>query len=299
MPAGVLLIVLLAAGETGADAPPAGGRATAESAGEADAAGEVDATADEEPAAPPGSRRPRSIFAHLGRDAHYLVTFPKRRTRRGVVAASAVAGGLATLMLLDDEIRREVQQHRSPGLDRWQRRFEPLGSAELTFAGAALLYGAGSALEREPLAETGRSLLEALILTEVFVKGLKGLTGRQRPGPDGRSDVYFEDLSGIFPSGHTARAFAVASVLAQRYGRRAAWVGYPLATLVGLSVIENDWHWASDVLAGAAIGYGVGKTVSRLRARRQGRSRAGRQLTVLPAVSPARGRAAVMVQLTW
>lgn len=37
-----------------------------------------------------------------------------------------------------------------------------------------------------------------------------------------------------------------------------------MATLVGLARIEQNVHWASDVMAGAIIGTAVGKTVVHL-----------------------------------
>ena len=32
------------------------------------------------------------------------------------------------------------------------------------------------------------------------------------------------------------------------------WVAYPIASLVGWSRVQDDEHWASDVVAGAALG---------------------------------------------
>jgi len=66
-------------------------------------------------------------------------------------------------------------------------------------------------------------------------------------------------------------------VLAEPHGKVAAWIGYPIATLVGLARIEQNVHWASDVLAGAALGHVIARAVVRRRegraAARQGRVR--------------------------
>ncbi|MBR2394023.1 MAG: phosphatase PAP2 family protein, partial [Candidatus Methanomethylophilaceae archaeon] len=56
-----------------------------------------------------------------------------------------------------------------------------------------------------------------------------------------------------FPSGHTAMAFAGATVLFIRFR---AW-GIPamvLATLVGISRMYLYVHWPTDVLVGALVG---------------------------------------------
>jgi membrane-associated phospholipid phosphatase len=61
-----------------------------------------------------------------------------------------------------------------------------------------------------------------------------------------------------FPSGHTATAFASATILHKEYGlTRSPWysaAGYALATATGVMRVMNNRHWASDILAGAAIG---------------------------------------------
>jgi hypothetical protein len=60
-----------------------------------------------------------------------------------------------------------------------------------------------------------------------------------------------------FPSGHTAEAFAVATVLAEEYGYRYKWVpylSYGLASTVGVLRMANNKHYLSDVLVAAGVG---------------------------------------------
>lgn len=60
-----------------------------------------------------------------------------------------------------------------------------------------------------------------------------------------------------FPSGHTATAFAAATMLHKEYGEASPWysiAGYGAATITGISRILNNRHWISDVIAGAGIG---------------------------------------------
>jgi hypothetical protein len=241
----------------------------------------------------PPKGKMRAGLANLKSDGIYLLTFPKRRTKRGIATASVVVGGITVLILLDDEIREEVQEARNDTLDRWESRIEPFGRAENTILAAGLVHVAGAITGKEKIAETGKTLAETLLFTEVFQATGKGLTARAPPGPENRASDFF-DGSKYFPSGHTARAFAFATVLAKRHGRKAAWVAYPLATLVGLFRIESDSHWASDVLAGAALGWAVGKAVTRRRADRE-----GKRLTVTPGFSTAGRAPAVFVRISF
>ena len=106
--------------------------------------------------------------------------------------------------------------------------------------------------------ETGRLMTSTFISTGVIVWGMKEIIGRKRP---------LDDVVGnpAFPSGHTADAFAGATLLGNRYPklRIPLYIG---AGLVGVTRIYLGRHYASDVIAGAAIGTITGTLVSRHRA---------------------------------
>jgi len=66
-----------------------------------------------------------------------------------------------------------------------------------------------------------------------------------------------------FPSGHTTGAFAAATVFATEYRQKPLIpiLSYSAATLIGLSRLTDNKHWATDVFVGAALGYLSGKQV--------------------------------------
>jgi membrane-associated phospholipid phosphatase len=90
-----------------------------------------------------------------------------------------------------------------------------------------------------------------------------------RPAASGRRHTWFKAKGtwlnrGSFPSGHTAGAFAVATVFSRRYGRSHRWVpwlSYSLATVTGFSRVSWSAHFPSDVFLGATLAYVIGRYV--------------------------------------
>jgi undecaprenyl-diphosphatase len=70
-----------------------------------------------------------------------------------------------------------------------------------------------------------------------------------------------------FPSGHTITAFATCLALGY-FIPRLRWPLLLLACLVGVSRVVISAHYASDVVAGAAIGFGTTYLLRRAFARR-------------------------------
>jgi len=232
----------------------------------------------------------KAALRNVSDDARYLVTFPARITRRGVLMTSAFGAGLAGLILLDQEIYDG--NHGEERLDAIDE-IESLGGFFQTHLAVLATYAGGRLAHHEPTIETGRAMMEALLFTDLIAGVGKAAFGRDGPDDARASDWFSFDDSGRFPSGHTARAFTLATVLAERHGKVAAWISYPLATLVGLSLIDSEDHWASDSFAGAALGYVVGRAVVRRR-----EQRTGRRVHLEPVVLYQDGGLGMMVRIT-
>jgi len=72
-----------------------------------------------------------------------------------------------------------------------------------------------------------------------------------------------QKINSSFPSGHTTVSFAAATVFAMEYRDKPIIpvIAYGAASIIGLSRISENQHWATDVLVGAALGILTGKEV--------------------------------------
>src|SRR5215470_1533254 len=106
-------------------------------------------------------------------------------------------------------------------------------------------YVIGRATNKPQVALLGGDLIRAQIVSQIFVQGAKFAAERTRP--DGSNNF-------SFPSGHTASAFATATVLQEHFGWKAGIPAFAFAGFVGASRMAADKHYLSDVLIGAGIG---------------------------------------------
>ena len=126
------------------------------------------------------------------------------------------------------------------------------------------------------------SLAQGFIMTETIVHSIKLATDRHRPNGENKRSI---------PSGHTSSLFTYATVISHYYGSKAGIPAYAVATLYGLSRIEKRKHHLSDVVAGAALGYLIGRTVVKVTDRRA----TSKQMTLTPVI----GQETMGVSLRW
>ena len=164
-------------------------------------------------------------------------------------------------MNLDESIFRALNQAGTNlGLDIFMVAMAILGMTYvLVFAGPLLWW--------KKHRELGFDVVVLLIVSDLVVEGLKLLFMRDRPGAvltdvNSLSWGFFSTATSMsFPSGHTSRVFAMATLIAFGTKRPVGVAMFVFAALVGLSRIYLGLHWPSDVLAGAVLGIALGLTM--------------------------------------
>ncbi len=166
------------------------------------------------------------------------------------LAAGTAAYGIATAP------EQRLERHFARG-DVWGAWADPgkyIGNPAILAGASVSLFAVSRKSEDRKFRSLSYSLLQGMIMSTAIYQPLKFGFHRLRPnGEDHRS----------FPSGHAADSFLFATVFTEHYGWKAAIPAYAVAAYVASTRLEERKHHLTDVAAGAAIGYLVGKTVSR------------------------------------
>jgi len=219
----------------------------------------------------------RDYFKGIFSDIVYTTSSPLRWDRSDWITAGWVAGGTGMFIALDGVINDTFKDIRGSATDSLADKLKLFGDSSFTFPTLAGLYIFGHVIENEKAKRTTLIAAESFFITSLYTTVLKASFGRHRPWnaaqnhADSRTE-WFSNTHYSFPSGHTSTAFAIATVVANEYEETPYImpISYGLATLTGLSRINDEKHWASDVFVGAVLGYFTSKTLLRLHNNKKG-----------------------------
>jgi membrane-associated phospholipid phosphatase len=186
-----------------------------------------------------------SPFRHSTYRSHaitkYIIPFT-------VIAGTLIATDSQTGEVLPNTTDQEI----------WSGRVSQFGAWYSLSGLSGATYLMGRLTGNAHATETGLLGLQALGHAQVAVFAFKQLTNRERPR-DARGDFWGGGTS--FPSGHSASAFAVATVFAYEYRHHIAvpLVAYSLAGAVASSRLSARRHWVSDIVVGGSLGFLIGR----------------------------------------
>ncbi|HEY3308631.1 MAG TPA: phosphatase PAP2 family protein [Desulfuromonadaceae bacterium] len=216
----------------------------------------------------------------LGHEAIDVATTPFQIQNGNIFMTIGVVGATALTYAFDRDIQQKLQSNKSTGMTKATDAGTLAGDPFIHLGLAALVYGAAIAADSPKWKETGEMMGEALILADASTFVIKEAVGRGRPNAtfskgDFNSFGLKKDYDS-FPSMHTSSSFALASVLAatsDTFAMKTAY--YSAATFVAFSRIDQNKHWASDVLFGAALGELCGRVVT-------GYHASGKRMAIVP-----------------
>jgi undecaprenyl-diphosphatase len=125
----------------------------------------------------------------------------------------------------------------------------------LSAAGCALWLGTEDRLGKTCW-ESGESALASAIAAE----GLQWVTGRRSPSQTSSPNQWFTGGKGSFPSTHVSVTTAVITPVIYQYFPDNPWIAAlgVLPVYEMIARVKAQEHWQTDVIAAAALGFGIG-----------------------------------------
>lgn len=201
----------------------------------------------------------RKLFLNIALDQKDIFTSPFHINRENALEWIIPTATVGALIPADTHIANAFEN--SSGQVRWGKRISNVGAAYTLIPIVAGSYVYGAWRDNPKGREIGvlgtESLLDSLIVAGV----LKEVFRRSRPDERHAGDFWGGGTS--FPSGHAIQLWSIASLLDHEYEHKkvVGITAYTLAAIVSASRIAAQKHFASDIVAGGAMGWFIGRYV--------------------------------------
>jgi membrane-associated phospholipid phosphatase len=169
-------------------------------------------------------------------------------------------GATAALIATDHQTSKLLEN--SKGQVSWGNNISKIGATYTLIPMVAGFYAFGVFTDDPKAREVGVLGGEAMVDSLIVVSVLKTVTGRNRPNSPKESGSFF-DGGASFPSGHAIEVWSLASVISYEYGHTkiVPIIACALAGVVSVSRFAAQQHYASDIVAGGAMGWFIGRYV--------------------------------------
>lgn len=149
---------------------------------------------------------------------------------------------MSRILKADKRVQEYISGRRDPDITQFMIGITSLGSTPVIGALLLFVYQLGSFTQF-------KYLTVSIILTAVTVNTIKHFSSRERP----ENQVINASFASSFPSGHSASAFTVATILSFFYPAFIP-LSFVTASVVALSRVYLGEHFLSDITIGSALG---------------------------------------------
>jgi membrane-associated phospholipid phosphatase len=171
-----------------------------------------------------------------------------------------VVGAMVTM---DEVMNIPFKNWQTPFAIKFGEVGDVVGGLPFQFGLTGAALGVGYISKNKKWQNFALDNLQAQLFTGGITWVVKELTHRARPETGENNYAWYGPFNGngneSFFSGHTSLSFSTATMIFLHADKK-WWVGllsYGTATAVGISRMQQQKHWGSDVLAGALVGTAV------------------------------------------
>lgn len=212
-------------------------------------------------------------YIHSGfMDARDQILAPIHWNGSQWMTATAIVSAECMLMFADEDknIQAWAQKNRTTATNFLENNIgDPFGSGLYPAIIVGTSYIAGCIFHKDKPKRFAMLAAKSIVISGATTTVIKYIAERHRPFQDNPPDPQnwdgpigkFDHVS--FPSGHTTVAFATATMIALEYPKPIIIpiLAYSLAGITAFGRINGNYHWGSDILMGATIGYFTSKLV--------------------------------------
>jgi PAP2 superfamily protein len=237
----------------------------------------------------------RKLALNIVLDQKEILTSPFHINRRTAPMWLLSAGTIAGLIAADRHIADAFENSR--GQTRWGERISTIGASYTVVPLVAGYYGYGVWKDNPKAREIGvlgtESLVDSLIVAGILKEAFR------RDRPDEKEPGEFWEGGRSFPSGHAIQMWSIASLVAHEYKHKPVVqiAAYSLAGIVSVSRVAAQKHFASDVVAGGAMGWFIGRYVYETHMSHLAHKHATMMPMIVPQIEPLQHRFTVMLVL--
>lgn len=185
-------------------------------------------------------------------------------TLRSGLTIGVAATGLLAISHFDRDLSLETQEFTTSTPHNLRQVFHEIGNERIIRPMAGILFLGSLTSSNTYFQDAAFTSFQSIIYATLLTNGLKLIVGRSRPNSGfGPNSLHPFSGNRSFPSGHATTVFALTTPWLVYYPNVATVTLFIFGVGTAVARMTDDYHWFSDVLGGALIGFGTGFLLSK------------------------------------